>query len=93
MAKKITALQLDATNPSDLMTLAIGQVPMRLDGAVPQGVGTVVEIVHNEGGLSGLYKHRMKSCYRVGLDNGVNIVVPSDEVKFVIVTEGEISGG
>ncbi len=93
MAKKITALQLGATNPSDLVTLAIGQVPTRLDGVVPQGIGTVVEIVHNEGGLNGLYKHRMKSCYRVGLDNGVHIVVPSDEVKFVIVTEGEVTGG
>jgi hypothetical protein len=91
MAKKITALQLNANNPSDLITVAIGQQPVRLDDGLVDGV--VTEIAHNEGGLNGLYKHMMNSCYRVGMDNGVHILIPSDEVKFIIVTEGEITGG
>jgi len=91
MAKKITALQLNATNDSDLITLAVGQQPAKLSGAVVEAV--VTEIVHNEGGLNGLYKHMMNSCYRVGLDNGAHIIVPSDEVKFLIATEGGIEGG
>lgn len=91
MSKKITALQLDATNGSDLITVAVGQQPIKLDGSVVEGI--VTEIVHNEGGLNGLYKHKMKSCYRVGLDNGAHIIVPSDEVKFAVATEQGISGG
>jgi hypothetical protein len=93
MAKKITALQLEADNPSDLVTLAIGQPAKRQDGAIQEEGVVVTEIVHNEGGLAGLYKHQMKSCYRVGFNNGVNVIVPSDQVKFLVVTEDEVVGG
>jgi hypothetical protein len=93
MAKKITALQLEADNPSDLITLAIGQPAKRQDGGFVDQEVTVTEIVHNEGGLAGLYKHKMKSCYRVGFTNGANVIVPSDQVKFLVVTEDERVGG
>ena len=92
MAKKITALQLNASNPTDLVTLAVGQPPVQLDGRIRED-GVIVEIAHNTAGLSGIFLNQMISCYRVGLDSGVNIVIPSDEIKFIITTEDKVIGG
>lgn len=98
MARKVAALVCKCDHSTDLKKVAVGQSPIQLGGGPffdedGMRAAVVVDIKHNESGLAGVYKNRMSAVYRVELENGVEFVVPADNVRIVILTGGEQVGG
>lgn len=99
MARKVAGLVCKCDGPGDLKRAMIGQVPVNSAGApffndVEDMVQLrITEIKHNESGLAGVYKNRMEACYRVELENGMEFVIPANNVRIIILTGGGQVGG
>lgn len=94
--KEIVTLICKVDHPEDLKKAALRQPPLNSEGEpfwVLDPEATIEEIKHNEPGMTGVYKNQQKACYRIGLSNGIDLVVPADNVRTVVAAETAKVGG